>query len=208
VPRNTLEARAAARHLGAMRMFLLLAGLVVLLPAPVLGQPAGTTPRPDVRRGETEALLDALKAAPNEQAAGALVAKLQESWLRAGAPVAVLLLSKGTRNLRNDADEEALEDFEAALVIDPAYLEAYHRRAVARATLGDYRGALADLQEVLSREPRHFLALKTLSSIAEERQDFSGALRAWEKVLEFAPNLPEGQERLKALRVKAQGEEL
>lgn len=203
-----LEAGGNARHLGGMRLVLLLAGLVLLPALPVLAQPAPPSSRPDARRGETEALLDALKAAPNEQAAGALVAKLQESWLRAGAPVAVLLLSKGTRNLRNDADEEALEDFDAALVIDPAYLEAYHRRAVARATLGDYRGALADLQEVLTREPRHFLALKTLSSIAEERQDFSGALRAWEKVLELAPKLPDGQDRMKTLRVKAQGEEL
>jgi tetratricopeptide (TPR) repeat protein len=191
-----------------MRLLVVLASLVLLPALPVLAQPPAPSSRPDARRGETEALLDALKAAPNEQAAGALVAKLQESWLRAGAPVAVLLLSKGTRNLRNDADEEALEDFDAALVIDPAYLEAYHRRAVARAALGDYPGALADLNEVLSREPRHVLALKTLSSIAEERRDFSGAMRAWEKVLELAPNLPEGQERLKALRVKAQGEEL
>jgi tetratricopeptide (TPR) repeat protein len=203
-----LEADRKARHLYAMRLVVLLASLVLLPAVPLLAQQPAPSSRPDARRGETEALLDALKAAPNEQAAGALVAKLQESWLRAGAPVAVLLLSKGTRNLRNDADEEALEDFDAALVIDPAYLEAYHRRAVARATLGDYPGALSDLNEVLSREPRHFLALKTLSSIAEERQDFSGAMRAWEKVLELAPNLPEGQERLKALRVKAQGEEL
>jgi tetratricopeptide (TPR) repeat protein len=195
-----------------MRRLLLLATLLAPLPAvvPAWAQspaPGQVQPRPDGRRGETDALLDALQKADNEIAAASFEAKLRESWLRAGAPVAALLLGKGTRNLRNDADEEALDDFDAALVIDPDYMEAYNRRAMARATLGDYRGALADIQEVLRREPRHFGAFQTLSRIAEARQDFTGALRAWEKVLDLAPKLPGGEERLKSLKLKAQGEE-
>ncbi len=189
-----------------MRHLLLLAALLAPLPALAQGASPPAT-RPDGRRGETDALLDALKKAETEQSAASFEAKLRESWLRAGAPVAALLLGKGTRNLRNDADEEALDDFDAALVIDPDYMEAYNRRATARATLGDYRGALADIQEVLKREPRHFGALQTLSRLAESRQDFTGALRAWEKVIDLAPNLPGNQERLKTLRLKAQGEE-
>ncbi|MCC6717486.1 MAG: hypothetical protein IT555_06345 [Acetobacteraceae bacterium] len=190
-----------------MRMLLLLAALLVPLPA--LAQAPATAPqsRPDGRRGETDALLDALQKADTEMAAAILESKLRESWLRAGAPVAALLLNKGTRNLREDADEEALDDFDAALVIDPEYMEAYNRRATARATLGDYRGALADISEVLKREPRHFGALQTLSRIAEARGDATGALRAWEKVIELAPRLPGAAERLKTLRLKAQGEE-
>ena len=64
-----------------------------------------------------------------------LEGKLRESWLRAGAPVAALLLNKGTRNLRNSTEDEALDDFDAALLIDPTYMEAYNRRAMARAAL-------------------------------------------------------------------------
>ena len=191
-----------------MRRLLLLAAL--LAPLPALAQappPAAAQARPDGRRGETDALLDALRKAETEMAAASFEAKLRESWLRAGAPVAALLLNKGTRNLRNDADEEALDDFDAALVIDPEYMEAYNRRATARAAIGDYRGALADIQEVLKREPRHFGAFQTLSRIAESRQDFTGALRAWEKVIDLAPNLPGAQDRLKSLKLKAQGEE-
>jgi len=191
-----------------MRLLLLLTALLAPLPALAqAGAPPTPQPRADGRRGETDALLDALKKAETEQSAASFEAKLRESWLRAGAPVAALLLNKGTRNLRNDADEEALDDFDAALVIDPDYMEAYNRRATARATLGDYRGALADIQEVLKREPRHFGALQTLSRLAESRQDFTGALRAWEKVIDLAPNLPGNLERLKSLWLKAQGEE-
>ncbi len=60
---------------------------------------------------------------------------------------------------------------------------------------------------MLKREPRHFGAFQTLSRIAESRQDFTGALRAWEKVIDLAPNLPGAQDRLKSLKLKAQGEE-
>ena len=190
-----------------MRMLPLLALLLAPLPALAQAPAAAPQARPDARRGETDALLDALKKAESEQAAAGFEAKLREAWLRAGAPVAALLLGRGTRNLRNDADDEALDDFDAALVIDPDYMEAYNRRAMARATLGDYRGALADIQEVLAREPRHFGALQTLSRVAEARDDFTGALRAWEKMMELAPKLPGAQERLKTLRKKVQGEE-
>ena len=193
-----------------MRLLLLLALLVPLTAQAQPARPDAQRPdarRSDARRGETDALLDALQKAETEQAAATFEAKLRESWLRAGAPVATLLLNKGTRNLGGNAEEEALDDFDAALVIDPDYMEAYNRRAMARATLGDYRGALADIQEVLAREPRHFGALQTLSRVAEARDDFTGALRAWEKMMELAPKLPGAQERLKTLRKKVQGEE-
>ena len=190
-----------------MRHMLLLAAMLAPLvtPVPALAQPAPA--RPDARRAETDALLDALKKAETEESAASFEGKLRESWLRAGAPVAALLLNKGTRNLRNSTEDEALDDFDAALLIDPTYMEAYNRRAMARAALGDYRGALADIQEVLQREPRHFGALQTLSRIAEARDDATGALKAWEKVIDLAPNLPGAKERLKTLRTKAQGEE-
>jgi len=190
-------------------MWITLLLALLLAPPPALAQaPVAAQVPPDARRGETDALLDALKKADTELAAAGFEAKLRESWLRAGAPVAALLLGKGTRNLRNDADDEALDDFDAALLIDPEYMEAYNRRAMTRATLGDYRGALADIQEVLRREPRHFGALQTLSRLAETRGDFTGALRAWEKVVDLAPHLPGAQERLKTLFKKVQDEEL
>ena len=192
-----------------MRHLLLLAALLAPIPlsAQPIGAPRPDANRPDARNAATDALLDGLKKATTEREASSYEGKLRESWLRAGAPVAALLLGKGTRNLQASDEAEAQDDFDAALTIDPNFMEAYNRRAVARAALGDYRGALADIQEVLAREPRHFGAFQTLSRIAEARSDFTGALRAWEKVADLAPNLPGVQERLKTLRTKAQGEE-
>jgi tetratricopeptide (TPR) repeat protein len=176
--------------------------LFLLLAAPALAQP-----RPDQRRAELDALLTALKSAPNEQAAATLEGRIRELWMQSGSAAATLLMGRGARDLQNDADDEAVDDFDAVLVLEPDLADAYHRRAMARFALGDYRGALADIEATLKREPHDFAALKTLSRIAEARDDFKGALAAWRKVLELSPHTPDGAERLKQLQKKALGEE-
>lgn len=200
---------------GMLRAFALLPALV-LLPACLIArsaeaQPAAPPPapaaKPDPKRVELDNLLAALKVAPNEQAAAALEARISQAWMMAGSPVAVLLVTKGDRNLRANADQDALGDFDAALTLAPDYAEAYHRRAVARFSLNDYPGALADIQQTLSREPKHFAAWQTLSRIAEARQDWNGALAAWQQALAIDPKMPDGQKHLDELRKKVLGEE-
>ena len=127
--------------------------------------------------------------------------------LEAGSPAATLLMGRGLRELQKDADDDAIDDFDAALTLEPELADAYYHRALARFHEGDYRGALADIEATLRREPRHFAALKSLSRIAESRDDYRGALAAWKKVLELSPNTPDGQLRLKLLEKKALGEE-
>jgi tetratricopeptide (TPR) repeat protein len=177
--------------------------LLLLLAVPALAQP-----RPDQRRAELDGLLTALKAAPNEEAAATLEGRIRELWMQSGSPAATLLMGRGVRDLQHDADDEALDDFDAVLVLEPDLADAYHRRAMARFALGDYPGALADIEATLKREPRDFAALKTLSEIAEARNDYKGAVAAWQKVLELSPHTPDGAERLKALQKKALGEAL
>jgi tetratricopeptide (TPR) repeat protein len=194
-----LKSRRQARHHDGMRLLPL---LLLLLAASAWAQP-----RPDPRRAELDTMLSALKVAPSEQEAATLEGRIRQAWMQAGSAAATLLMGRGIRDLQNDADDEAIDDFDAALALEPELADAYHRRAMARFALGDYPGALADLEATLKREPRHFAALKTLSRIAEARDDFKGALAAWRKVLELSPKTPDGQERLKLLQKKVLGEE-
>jgi tetratricopeptide (TPR) repeat protein len=189
-----------------MRKLLLLTMLAAFA-APAAPGWAQTTPRRADPKAEMDNLLMALKAAPTEDAAAALEARIKQSWMQAGGPAAALLLNRGLRNLANNDEGDALDDFNAALVLEPEFTEAFHRRAAARAAIGDYRGALIDIQETLKREPRHFAAWQSLSRIAEARGDASGALAAWQKALEIDPRTPHGQDRLKELRKKVLGEE-
>lgn len=175
-------------------LFWLLAG-----PAWAQTQPA----KPNI-----DALFAALKAAPTEDAAAAVEAQIKAQWADAATPAVRLLLSRGARELSANAPNDALESFDAALDLSPDLLEGWRGRAAARRALGDYVGAVHDIEEVLRREPRSFVAFQDLSRTAESRGDWKGAYAAWQKVLEISPKTPGGQDRLKDLRRRALGEEL
>ncbi|MBV9734728.1 MAG: tetratricopeptide repeat protein [Acidisphaera sp.] len=151
-------------------------------------------------------LLAALKAAPSEEDAAVLEARIRQAWLEAGTPAVTLLMSRGLRDLQAGAQKEAEADFDAAIALDPGLAEAYDRRAIARFQQGDYAGAVRDIEETLKHEPRDFIAWQDLSRIAESRQDWNGAYAAWRKVLEIDPRTPGGQARLDDLRRRALGE--
>jgi tetratricopeptide (TPR) repeat protein len=183
----------------------LIVAAVLCASLPAIAQNANA-PNSD-RRAALDRLLGSLKSAPSEEIAGPLEQQIKELWLNAGTPAVTLLMSRGLREMKADAKQDAIEDFSAAITLDPSLAEAYHQRAIARFAAGDTPGAIADLQATLQREPRSFAAFQTLSAIAEARKDWKGAYEAWQKVLEIDPKTPGGQERLKDLRRRALGEE-
>jgi tetratricopeptide (TPR) repeat protein len=162
--------------------------------------------RVDAHRLELDRLFTALKAAPDEQTAGMIESRIHGLWVGEASPAAVLLMSRGERDLQGNADSEALTDFDDVLTLEPDYVEGFHHRAVARAALGDYPGALADIEQALRRDPRHFSALQTLSRLAEQQGNWKGALAAWQKALDIDPLSPGGIARLEMLQKKVDGE--
>jgi tetratricopeptide (TPR) repeat protein len=162
---------------------------------------------PADRHAATDPVLDALKAAPTEDVAAPLEERVQQMWLQAGTPAVTLLMSRGLRNLKADADDDAVETFSDAIALDPNLAEAYHQRAIARYHSGDTAGAIVDLEQTLKLEPRNFAAFRTLSEIAAAREDWKGAYAAWQKMLEIDPKSPGGEDRLNELKRKAFGED-
>jgi tetratricopeptide (TPR) repeat protein len=176
--------------------------LLVLLAA----VPAFAQGRPDARKAELDQLFAALKVAPSEASAASIEDKIRQAWLQAGSPAVLLLLDQGAHDTDIGDTDGALQSLNDALVLAPDYPEAWLSRALTKSHAGDYPGAIRDIQATLQREPRHFVALQTLSRIAEAQQDWKGALAAWEKALEIDPRMPQGQDRLQTLRRKVFGE--
>jgi tetratricopeptide (TPR) repeat protein len=197
-----LAARAAPAS--AMRR-ILLPLLLLLCALPAFAQNTGG-PAAE-KRAALDRMLGTLKSAPSEAIASPLEQQIRQLWLNSGTPAVTLLMSRGLREMKADASQDAIDDFTAAITLDPNLAEAYHQRAIARFAAGDTPGAIADIQATLQREPRSFAALETLSAIAEARKDWKGAYDAWQKVLEVDPKTPGGEERLKDLRRHALGEE-
>jgi cytochrome c-type biogenesis protein CcmH/NrfG len=159
------------------------------------------------KRSNIDHLLDALKVAPNEQAASMVEDQLQQAWLHGGTPAVTLLMSRGLRTLQAGETDDAVDSFSDAITLQPDLAEAWRQRAIARYHGGDVTGAIRDLQQTVRLEPRDFAAFRTLAEIAASREDWKGAFAAWQKVLELDPKTPGGADRLRDLKKHAFGED-
>jgi len=194
-------------HARAWVFALVLGGLPLLKPGvPAFAQAAGNQ-SPRENRQNLDRMLDALKAAPDEQSAALLEGRVAHAWLQAGTPAVTLLMSRGLRALQAGQDDEAVGSFTDAITLAPDVAEAWHQRAVARYHAGDVNGAIRDLQETVTREPRNFAAFRTLTDIAAARQDWKGAYAAWRKVVELDPKTLGAEQRLRELKRHAVGED-
>ena len=183
-------------------MRLALAGLL-LLAAPAWAQ----TGPGETRAALMDRLFSMLAVAPDEHAAGSVESAIQGQWVAAATPAVKLLLLSGIRELNDEHPQDALDDFDAALDLQPDLIEAWRGRALARARLGDTKGAEHDIEETIKREPRQFEALQDLSHIAEQAGDWKGAYAAWSRVMAIDPKTSGGADRLKDLKRRAFGDE-
>lgn len=185
-----------------MRRTAILAMALATLAAPALAQQEPANQQAVVGR-----LLDALKTAPDEQDAALIETHIVTLWIDGATPAVRLLMSRATREQQAGAKSDSLEDFSAVIALQPDLAEAWRLRGEARAEAGDTTGAIADLSEAVRREPREFLAYRTLARLAEARGNWKAAYSAWMKLLSFDPKTPGGAQHLKELRRKALGEE-
>jgi tetratricopeptide (TPR) repeat protein len=151
-------------------------------------------------------LFDALAQAPDTAAATGLEARISLQWLQSGGATVAMLLNHAAQNLAANDIEDATGDVEAAEALAPDNLEVIHYRALARYQRGDVAGAYRDLEAVLSREPRHFAAWRSLSQIAEAQGNLKAAYAAWQKLIEIDPKTDGGAAHLEDLRHRVEGE--
>jgi Flp pilus assembly protein TadD len=72
----------------------------------------------------------------------------------------------------------------------------------------EFGSALADIREVLAREPRHFGALSGLGMILQEIGDDKHALDAFRRALAVHPKLERIPDMVKKLSEKVEGRDI
>ena len=102
----------------------------------------------------------------------------------------------------------ALKLLDAVIKLRPDYVEAWNRRATLYYLQNDYGRSLADIQQVLAREPRHFGALAGLGMIMQDLGDDKHALEAFRKALAINPYLEKVPELVKQLTEKVEGRDI
>ena len=169
----------------------------------------GVGPGHGLGSGETtyslDTLFSALKIAPDDASAKAIEDRIWASWLASGSDTCTLLMTR-VKDATDDKNFDlAIKLLDAVIAIKPDYVEAWNRRATVYYLKQDYGHSLADLREVLAREPRHFGALSGLGLILQDIGDDKDALEAYRKALAIDPHLENIPEVVKTLTEKVEG---
>jgi tetratricopeptide (TPR) repeat protein len=167
---------------------------------------------PKVRRGDRmhniDFLFGALKAAPDETSAKSIEERIWALWLVSGSDTCNLLMTRAKQAIDGEKYDVALRLLDAIIEIRPGYVEAWNRRATVFFLKKDYGHALADLRQVLAREPRHFAALAGLGAIMQDVGDDKDALDAYRRALAIDPHLKGIAEKVKTLVGKVEGRDI
>jgi tetratricopeptide (TPR) repeat protein len=153
-------------------------------------------------------LFGALKAAPDEVSAKHVEARIWAIWLQTPSDTAALLMTRAKVAVDAQKIDVAIKLLDSVIKLRPDYIEAWNRRATLYYMQNDYGRALADIREVLTREPRHFGALAGLGMIMQEIGDEKRALEAYRKALAVNPHLEKVPEQVKALTEKVEGRDI
>jgi tetratricopeptide (TPR) repeat protein len=198
-----------------------LAAAVALLPAAGYAQdelqpqkkklpeaPAKLPKVPSDRGKGLDFLFDALKAAPDEASAKHVEGRIWAIWLQTPSDTAALLMVRAKAAIDAEQPDVALKLLDAVIKLRPDYVEAWDRRATLYYMKNDYGRALADLEQVLIREPRHFGALAGVGMIMQELGEDKRALDAFRKALAIDPHLEKVPEVVKQLSEKVEGRDI
>jgi tetratricopeptide (TPR) repeat protein len=176
-------------------------------PVPAAPDKLPKPPKGD-RSHNIDFLFEALKAAPDADTAKQVENRIWAIWLASGSDTADLLMNRVKAAIEAKDTRLAIQLLGSIIEIKPDYIEAWNRRATVFFAMRDYGRAMADIQEVLSREPRHFGALSGLGLILQEMGDDKQALEVYRRALAVHPHLQKIPDLVKSLSEKVEGRDI
>lgn len=193
-----------------------LCGAILIPAGPAVSEPGSwieapkktpRAPRGD-RTNNLEFLFGALKVAPDETSSKSIEERIWALWLVSRSDTANLLMMRVKTAMDAEDLDLAIKLLNAIIQIKPDYAEAWNRRATVYYMKKDFSRSLADIQQVLAREPRHFGALAGLGLIMQDLGDEKRALDIYRRALAIHPRLPRIPDLIKTLTEKVEGRDI
>lgn len=167
--------------------------MIALAPGHSVAQTTGETPPTQAQVHDPAEVLDRLfgqlRSTDNENSAKTIEQAIWRVWARSGSPTCDALLGQADKAIAARELSVAIRILDTAVELKPEFPEVWNRRATAYFLDGQYDKSLADIDEVLSLEPRHFGALAGLGAIRREQGDKRASLQAYRRALAINPFL-------------------
>jgi len=174
-----------------MKIIQLILGLVLLVSAP------GFSDQSDAR---LEALFDTLKTSEISGVLQEAEVNIWAIWFESGRDEVDRLMERAGVAVQSGQLPQAEAMYSQVVKIAPEFSEGWNRRATVRYYRQDYEGSIEDIRQTLALEPRHFGAIWGLGMILGRDRDFSGAITAFERLLEIKPNSRDAKPRIELLK--------
>ena len=149
--------------------------------------------------------LDQLKAAKDATAAHELEAKIWAAWSSSGDTGIDRLMNQALVLMQVMQFDDSLAILDSVVAKAPDFAEGWNKRATLLYAMQDYDRSMADIQKVLTLEPRHFGAIAGIGLIRLAKGDAAGAVTAYQKVLEIDPQNVGAKQSIEALSKGLQG---
>ncbi len=146
-----------------------------------------------------DSLFGKLHNEKSEKRAKRIAGAIWKIWSRSGSPTADLLLVQAERAMASGKQTIAISILSTVIEQYPEFTEAWNKRATAYYIANDFDRSLADIKEVLNREPRHFGALSGMGLIYQQLGEKKKALSAFRRALAIHPLLKDARAAVKRL---------
>jgi tetratricopeptide (TPR) repeat protein len=203
--------RATSTVLTAVAAAVLALGALVAGPSPLRAAPEpaqGEQPRLPPRAASLDELFARLSETTDESEAKGIVSSIERRWMRSGSDTADLLMSRALEALQSEDQALAVELLDRVVVLRPEWAEGWNKRATVFFMMGDMTRSMADIREVLAREPRHFGALAGMGIILQNTGDKKHAYEAFKKALAVNPFLPDVKSAVEKMAPEMDGQDI
>ena len=166
---------------------------------PLLGRAAGFALRLIGTSKVIPALVEALKNRDRGIRHNAEYA-LWAIWSHSGNDSVDAMLEDGKNLLKDEAYQEAVEQFTSVIKKAPSFAEGYNQRAIAYFMLEEWSKAVRDCKQTVSLNPDHFGAFAGMGHVYVRLGKIDEAIEAYKQALTINPNLIAIAEALLQLR--------
>ncbi len=139
-----------------------------------------------------------------DQAAG-IAEQIKLEWSQSGSATVDLLMQWATKAIAEKRNAAAFDFLDQVIALKPRYVEGWNQRATLNYALGDYNKSMADIEQVLRLEPRHFGALAGMAAIFSENGKDQQTLEIWQRFLAIYPANRAAQQQVDQLSEKLAG---
>ena len=189
---------AVRSRLAAMLLAIIVLAIIVL-PAPSL--------LADQTDARLPALFTELRTTSEAEKAKIVAAEIWQIWSEHSDNDKLSeRLKIGIAQMQAGRLRQAEQIFTAIIDTDPAFAEAWNKRATVYFLMGAYTQSKRDIAQTILREPRHFGALSGLGLVETHLGNYEAALKAYEQAIALHPYLENYEDITMALKKLVAGE--